>query len=176
MGMAIIRLECRDPQPEMVSLASLIVDYVATVNYRFLTPTEYRRFQVFLFFWCHVFLTVIWQLLNTPCPRMSNTFCEEQADEGEVVFYSPEQLNVHTHTHTHFFQATTEHWLKVVCFKEARQRSTGDCLPKMAPWKLHNSLSSVWGYRKDGFFKNTKCITRVREFPKLLCINSKSPP
>ena len=31
---------------------------------------------------------------------MSNKFCEEQA-EGEVVFYSPEQLNVHTHTHTH---------------------------------------------------------------------------
>ena len=62
---------------------------------------------------------------------MSNKFCEEQADEGEVVFYSPEQLNVHTHTH--FFQATTEHWLKVVCFKEARQRSTEDCLPKMAP-------------------------------------------
>ena len=50
MGMAIIRPECQDPQPEMVSLASLILDYVATVYYRFLTPTEYRRFQVSLFF------------------------------------------------------------------------------------------------------------------------------
>ena len=49
MGMAIIRPECQDPQPEMVSLASLILDYVATVYYRFLTPTEYRRFQVSLF-------------------------------------------------------------------------------------------------------------------------------
>lgn len=56
MGMTIIRLECRDPQPETVSLASLTLDYVATVYYRFLIPTEYRDFKFSFFFLMSRFL------------------------------------------------------------------------------------------------------------------------
>lgn len=161
-----------DPQPSIESLASLTSTMLLLFITDFLIPTEYRDFKFSFFFLMSRFLDCnMTTAKDSMLTWMSNKLCEEQADEGEVFFYS---LSSWMYTHTHIFSKPPWTLVKSSLFKEARQRSTENCLPKMAPWKLHNSLSSVWGYRNDGLIK-TQNVSPSERVPKIAMYKFQKP-